>query len=148
MDGVSGVFAVVSLAIQLVDSVQEARSFLKDIQNAPNELVRLGETLDQLNSVLNYVRNLLEQQFITSRLPGTPTFILHGLQDCERKLEPLKRLVDDAKVSSNQRRRAHRAWASTKLASKKDDLQRLERQLMNAKSDLHFAVTGNLWQLQ
>lgn len=148
MDGVSGVFAVVSLAIQLVDSVQEVRSFLKDIRNAPNELVRLDETLDQLHSNLKYVRNLLEQQFITSRLPGTPTFILHGLQECEKRLEPIKRLVDDAKVSSNQQRRVYRAWALTKLAFKKEDLQQLERQLCDAKSDLHLAVTGNLWQLQ
>ena len=148
MDGVSGAFAVVSLAIQLVDSVQEARSFIKDVQNAPNELVRLAETLDQLNSVLNYVRNLLEQQLLALRLPGTPTFILDALQDCARKIEPLKRVVEEARVSAKQQRRAQRAWASTKLASKKEDLQQLERQLRDAKSDLQLAITGNLWQLQ
>ena len=148
MDGVSSMVAVVSLAIQLVDSVHKARAFVKDIQNASNDLVRLGETLDQLYSVLTYVRNLLEQQFLTSRLPGTPALILDALQDCERKMEPLKRFIDQSKESTNQRHRVHRALASSKLASKKEDLQQLERQLRDAKSDLQFAITGNIWQLQ
>ena len=148
MDGVSGAFAVVSLAIQLVDSVQEARTFLKDVRNAPNELVRLDETLDQLSSVLQYVRTLLEEQILALRLPGTPTFILGALENCARKMGPLKSLVDEARVSTGQRRSLQRAWGSTRFAAKKKDLRQLERQLSDAKSDLQLAITGNLWQLQ
>lgn len=148
MDGVSGAFAVVSLAIQLVDSVQEARTFLKDVRNAPNELVRLDETLDQLSSVLRYVRTLLEEQLLSLRLPGTPTFILDALENCARKMGPLKSLVDEARVSTGQRRSVQRAWGSAKVALKKEDLRQLERQLGDAKSDLQLAITGNLWHLQ
>ena len=148
MDGVSGAFAVVSLALQLLDSVQEARTFLKDIQNAPKELIRLGETLAQLDSVLGYVSNLLEQQLLTLRLPGTPTFIIGALRDCARRMEPLRTIIHEARVPVSQARRMKRAWASTKLASKKEDLQQLERQMRDAISDLQLAITGNLWQLQ
>ena len=148
MDGVSSVAAVVSLAIQLVDSIQEAKKFLRDVQNAPAELVRLVKTVDQLESVLRYVKTLLEQQFLAQRLPGTPTFILDALQNCAKTLKPLQRVVDEARTSTNQRRRTQRAWASTKFAFKKEEIQELERQLGDAKSDLHLAITGNLWQLQ
>ena len=148
MDGVSSVAAVVSLAIQLVDSIQEAKTFLRDIQNAPAELVRLVKTVDQLDSILRYVKTLLEQQFLALRQPGTPTFILDALQNCAKTMKPLQRVVDEARISTNRRRRTQRAWASTKLAFKKEEIQELERQLGDAKSDLHLAITGNLWQLQ
>jgi len=51
MDGLSTAasgIAVVSLAIQLVDSVREIRRFLRDLSEAPKELKRLVDLLEQL----------------------------------------------------------------------------------------------------
>lgn len=61
MDGVSSAFAVVSLAIQLVETGEKISNFLKSVRDAPNEVIRLGQTLDQLNSTLKQVSYLLEQ---------------------------------------------------------------------------------------
>lgn len=148
MDGVSGAFAVVSLAIQLFETVQETRKFLNDIQNAPNEIIRQIETLDQLSSVLGYVKQLLEQQLIVLRLPGSPIFILNALQNCERKLKPLEEIITGAKKAGSHEHRARRQWSSLRFVSKKDQLQEIHSQLRDAKSDLQFAISANSWQLQ
>ena len=49
MDGFSGVLAVVSCSLQLVDTIQKVNKFLKEVQNAPEELARLMDALHELN---------------------------------------------------------------------------------------------------
>ena len=148
MDGVSSAFAVVSLALQLVETVHEISKFLKEIENAPTELTRLVETLDQLNSVLGYVKDLLEQQFLVLRLPGSPAFILQALKNCQGRVKTLETLVNKASMSFGHHRRVPRTWASVRFISKKEDFHELQSQLRDAKSDLQFAISSNSWQLQ
>lgn len=147
MDGVSGAFAVVSLAIQLFETVQETAKFVKEINNAPSDLVQLGETLEQLASVLGHVKQLLEQQLLVLRLPGSPFFIFDALRNCERRVKPLDEIVNRAKGACNDYR-AKRMWDSLRFILKKEQLQELQSQLRDAKFDLQFAVSTNSWQLQ
>ncbi len=147
MDGASGAFAVVSLAIQLFEIVQKTNKFIKDLRNVPGELTRLCENLDQLGSLLENVRQLLEQQFLVSRLPGTPIFILSALQQCARALEPLKKIVDEAKDASSGHR-STKTGKSLRHVMKKEHIQELMSQLRDAKFDLQSAVLNNSWQLQ
>ena len=51
MDGVSSSFAVVSLAIQLVQTTQKISKFLHGIRDAPKEIIKLTELLDQLHGI-------------------------------------------------------------------------------------------------
>ena len=65
MDGVSVVascFAIASLPIQLLDTVCHINDFLRTIRNAPDELTRLVEVLDQFRDILEIVRGLLQHQ--------------------------------------------------------------------------------------
>lgn len=62
MDGVASAFAVVSLAIQLVETGEKISKFLSSVRDAPNEVTKLNQALDQLNSTLKQVSYLLEQQ--------------------------------------------------------------------------------------
>lgn len=120
---------------------------MKDIRDVSSELTRLCETLDQLGSVLGYVKQLLEQQMLVLRLPGSPLFIVEALRNCERGLKPLIEVVNKAKEASNDYR-AKRMWRSLRFVMKKEQLQDLQSQLRDAKSDLQFAVSANSWQLQ
>lgn len=147
MDGVSSAFAVVSLAIQLCETVQKTAKFVREIKNTPTEFIRLGETLEQLGSVLDYVKQLLEQQLLIHQLPGSSIIILHTLQECERRMEPLKEMVYRVREAGKDDR-AKRIWKSISFVLKKEHLQELDRQLQNAKIDLQFAVSANSWQLQ
>ena len=87
MDGLSGAasaIAIVSLAVQPVDTVQEISKFLKNVQDTPKEILRLLETLDQLQGTLNNVRQLIDHQFLILRLPGSPVFIIKAMDNCEK----------------------------------------------------------------
>ena len=148
MDGVSGAFAVVSLAIQLFETVQETSRFVKEIKNAPSEVVKLAESLQQLGSTLRYVRQLLEQQVLVLRLPGSPAFILDALRNCEAKIKPLDEITRQMKEAPDGDNRAKRLWTSFRLVIKKEQIQELAIQLREAKSDLQFSISANLWQLQ
>ena len=148
MDGVASAFAVVSLAIQLVNTVQELRDFLRSVQNAPSELIKLVETLEQLHGTLNQVRHLLEQQYSILRLPGSTVFMESALRDCNKKISMLENVVNEAKVSLAHQNRVKRTWAAMKLVSKKEDIQEMQSQLLHAETGLQTAMLSNSWQLQ
>lgn len=148
MDGVSSAFAVVSLAIQLVETGEKINKFLTSIQDAPSEIIKLGQTLDQLNSVLKQVSYLLEQQYLVLRLPGSPVFITNALENCEKRIKTLEDVIQKAKKSMDHRGRVQRSWATMRFVSKKEDIQEMQSQLRDAQAGLQTAMLSNSWQLQ
>lgn len=65
MDGLSAAasgIAVVSLAIQVADSVQKLHGFLKSIRDAPDEVYRLSSMLIQLKGIVDEVKAIAEKQ--------------------------------------------------------------------------------------
>ncbi len=148
MDGVSGIFAVISLAIQVLDTVHKTSGFVKDIQDAPRELIELSETLEQLELVLQEVNLLLQQRYMVLRLPGSPIVLLRALEACGRRVMPLQDIIQKAREIMGQGSRAQRTWASFKLVTKKERLRELQKCLRDAKFDMSTAMTVNLSQLQ
>ncbi len=142
------VMAVISLAVQLAGTVTSVNDYLRAIRDAPSELVALIETLDQMQSNLNQVHHLVEQQFSDGRLPGSPVFILKALQTCKKRVETLGGLTDEIKGSLDNRRLIKRTWASLNVRTRKTRVQELQSQLNDAMSALQFAVSSNVWQLQ
>ncbi len=140
--------AVISLAVQLVGTVTSVNEYLRAIRDAPNELVALIETLDHMQSNLNQVHHLIEQQFSDGRLAGSPVFILKALQLCKKKVETLGGMTDEIKGSLGNRRLIKRTWASLNVRTRKTGVQELQTQLRDAMSGLQFAVSNNVWQLQ
>ena len=59
--------AVVSLAIQLVDSVRQLQRFLRSVSEAPKELKRLINLLEQLELILDNIGSFIENQRIQQR---------------------------------------------------------------------------------
>lgn len=148
MDGVSGIFAVISLAIQVLDTVHKTSGFVKDIQDAPSELIELSETLEQLELVLQEVNLLLQQRYMVLRLPGSPIVLLRALEACCRRVTPLQDIIQKARETMGQGNRTQRTWASFKLVTKKERLRELRTHLRDAKSDLSTAMSVNSSQLQ
>ena len=144
----SGVFAVVSLAIQLVGTIDDVSRFLRNIRGAPAELASLCESLDQMRMTLDQAHCLLEQQFLVLRLPGSPEPIAYALGNCKKRIKGLEDFVKDLKKSSDRRHRASRVWASFRMVSKKEDIQHLQNQLRDATTNLQCAMMSNSWQLQ
>lgn len=148
MDGVASAFAVVSLAVQLVETGENISSFFASVQDAPSEVVRLAQTLEQLNSTLKQVSYLLDQQYLARRLPGSPVFITNALENCEKRMKTLENVIQKAKTAMDHRNRVHRSWAAMKFVSKNEDIREMQSQLRDAEAGLQTAMLSNSWQLQ
>ena len=148
MDGLSSAASAIAVAIQLVDSVQKVSKFLKNVQGAPKEVLKLIETLDQLQSTLDNVRQLIETQFLVLRLPGSPTFIIKAIENCEEQIKVLEAFVNTARKSFERQSRLRKSWASMKVVSKKQDIEDIHCRLRDAKMDLQFALSSKSWHLR
>ncbi|PMD26282.1 hypothetical protein NA56DRAFT_341580 [Hyaloscypha hepaticicola] len=149
MDGLSAAasgIAVVSLAIQLVDSVREIRHFLRNVSEAPKELRRLIDLLEQLELILENIGALVErrQQHAVEPAIDMSASILRAMRTCESKLKLLEDIVAAAKKTSSSNGKVKRTFGSFKLACKKKDIQEFESQLHDAISLLNLAMTTNL----
>ena len=148
MDGVSTAFAVVSLAIKLVETGEKISSFLASVQDAPSEVSKLGQSVDQLNGTLKQVSYLLEQQYLVLRLPGSPVFITNALENCEKRIKMLENTISKARTAMDYRNCVHRSWAAIKFGWKKEDVREMQSQFRDAEAGLQTAMLSNSWQLQ
>jgi hypothetical protein len=149
MDGLSAAasgIAVVSLAIQLVDSVREIRRFLRDVSEAPKELKRLMDLLEQLELILENIGALVErqQQGATQTDVDMSGSIMRAMKTCESKLKMLEDVVETAKKTTTASSKATRTFGSFRLAFKKRDIEDFEKQLHDAISLLNLTMTTNL----
>jgi hypothetical protein len=149
MDGLSVAasgMAVVSLAIQLIGSVQEIRRFLRNISGAPKELRRLFDLLEQLELISENIGALVERQKRHSA-PGdidVSGSVLRAMETCESKLKMLIDVLDVAKKTAIAPNKATRTLGSFKLACKKKDIEGVENQLRDAIGLLNLTMTTNL----
>ncbi|KAH8672816.1 hypothetical protein BGZ60DRAFT_527110 [Tricladium varicosporioides] len=147
MDGLSAAasgIAVVSLAIQLVDSVGRIRRFLRSISDAPKELERLIDLLEQLEMILQQILMMVEKQ---NAGPGnTDLFknVFRAVKSCEIKLSKFESLIEASKQISFSRKRMMKTVGSFQLACKKKDIQEFESQLNEAMTLLNLALTATL----
>ncbi len=148
MDGASAVFAVVSLGVQLAAVVRQANAFLRSVHNAPDELIRLIEVLDQLYAMLEHVRSLIDQQALTPSLPGAIISVASALQNCEKRIKKLESLVNRLKGSVDSQRRVKRVYAAFKSVLKKEEITELRSQLHEDMMTLHLSISLNSAQLQ
>lgn len=111
----------VSLTIQLVSSVREIRRFLYIASEAPKELRRLIDLLEQLELILEQVGMLVERQRGDARFgeTGMSTIVLRAINTCERNLAMLESLVESTKFTTAIANRAARTIEFFKLACKR-----------------------------
>jgi Fungal N-terminal domain of STAND proteins len=149
MDGLSAAasgIAVVSLAIQLVDSVREIRRFLRNVSEAPKELRRLIDMLEQLELVLENIGALVERQKQQAAEADVDVSgsILKAMTTCESKLKMIEDVVEVAKKNSSVTSKPARTFGSFRLACKRRDIEEFEGQLRDAISLLNLTMTVNL----
>ncbi|CAN9449549.1 unnamed protein product [Alternaria alternata] len=84
LSGAASGIAVVSLTIQLIQSVALVREFIHDVKGASKELHRLVAKLELLNALLEDARKVLEQQssLLEMHFPAPSMAIFKCLQDC------------------------------------------------------------------
>jgi len=138
-------FAVVSLAIQLVDSVREIKRFLRNVSEAPKELKRLLHLLEQLELILeNIGAQMAKQQKNSGESDdGTITSVQKAMKMCESELLNLEIFVQKAKKASEAGNKVTRTVGAFKLACKKKEVEEFEGQLQRAINLLDVTMTIN-----
>jgi hypothetical protein len=149
MDGLNTAasgMAIVSLAIQLVGSVREIRRFLRSISQAPEELKRLIDLLEQLELILEQVGMLVQRQRGNTRLgeSGVLASVLKAVNTCESKLAVLEGVVEATKQAAAASNRTARTLGSLKLTCRKKDAREIEQQLHDAVNLLSLTMVANL----
>lgn len=149
MDGLSAAasgIAVVSLAIQLIDSVRKIQRFLQSIADAPEELSRLIDLLEQLELVLEGVRTVADRQRAQhgDLHVDVSQGVMKAVQTCQKALDRLDRLIERMKHNSTTKDKMARSLTSFRLACKKKDIKDFEVQLHRGVSHLNLALTTNL----
>ena len=106
MEVAGGVIAVVSLGIQLAESVQKIRKFLRGVKEAPEELQRLIAKIDMLHGIFNRVNALIEQQRGMPSHHGLIPLFEGALQTCARSVNRLESEIARVQGSSDDGRKA------------------------------------------
>jgi hypothetical protein len=91
LSGAASGIAVISLAIQLSQSVALIREFVRDVKGASKELERLVGKLELLNALLEDAQKILEKQLSLQSMhfPAPSMAIFKCLQSCENSIKPL-----------------------------------------------------------
>ena len=149
MDGLSAVasgMAVVSLTIQIIDSINTVKSFVRNVKGAAQELKRLIDLLERLETLLSDTRNLMEQQSTlqAQHFPAPPTTIYKCLQSTEKTIQPL---VDTVEKLQKSKAHAGSSMARFKndliLGFKAKDIACLETRIEQEVSYLHAVLEMN-----
>ena len=148
MDVASGVFAVVSLSLQLAETVKKVDNFLRDVQNAPDELKRLVDTLDQFDLILVQVKTYVEQQSRINGLPGCIDVIERTLHSCESNVRKLDSYVNVFQPLFNGKGQRRKLWASIKTVVKKEEIVQMRGLILQDISSLQAAMLINISHLQ
>ena len=90
MEVAGGVIAVFSLGIQLAESVQKIRKFLRGVKEAPKELQRLIARIDLLDGIFNRVNALIEQQCDMPSHQGLIPLFKSALDTCQISVNKLE----------------------------------------------------------
>ncbi|KAF2791481.1 hypothetical protein K505DRAFT_248867 [Melanomma pulvis-pyrius CBS 109.77] len=139
--------AVVSLSLQLIESVSSINAFIRAVKGAPTELERLVESLERLRALLQDVCQLMELQALRSgeHIPSPSMTIFNSLKS-KHQLQPLQRIVD--KQDPQGRSRSGKLWTSIKLGFKTKDILGFEAHIQQEMTNLTTALMLNSTSIQ
>lgn len=152
MDGLSGVasgMAVASLAMQLLQSVDTVKSFIRNVKGASKELARLEELLTRLGCMLDDVRSIMERQTLLQQCPPPLQTIFDCLKSCESSLQLVQTMAGKYDRRQHGNTRAfQRLRDDVKFALKTKDITTFEERMQRDISNLHAALETNATSIQ
>jgi hypothetical protein len=132
MDGVSAaasITGIISITIQLADSIKKLYNFLADVADAPEEI---KETVQELRLVSKFLERIRENESNQSLDP----IAVEALENCNRKVNKLLNVLHQWESSYTSGSHRVRTWSSFKATFKKDKVDRLKLSLEEAKTTL------------
>lgn len=124
--------AIVSIAIQLIDSISKLADFLGSIQEAPENLKIILEDLNILSMILNGIQ-LQQNQY------GSNASIMIVLKSLEDKVTPFLTLVKRYEPGFLSSSRRIRKWTAIKAVFKDKKFKHFQQSLIGTKTTLILA---------
>ena len=112
MDGISsasGVFAAVSIAIQLGESIKKIVELGKAIKDAPTHIRALFQDLEVLAAVLSQIQQL-------NKHVAFDNVTEKALQNCQIKILTLQNAIHQAQLNVKSKSRLRRKWGAFSFA--------------------------------
>lgn len=138
--------AVLSLTLELTGAVKSIVGLFRTIREAPYELLKLIEALEQMRANLDQVCSLVEQ-ISDARLVGSLMYLLQPLRLCEKRICTLGAFVQNVNQTHESKKVLQRTWAGVNAVSSRARLKDLEDQCRDAMGYFHFAMSTTFFQL-
>ncbi|KAF1921101.1 hypothetical protein BDU57DRAFT_37577 [Ampelomyces quisqualis] len=146
LSGVASGIAVASLSLQLLQSINTIRTFVRGVKGAPKELQRLAALLDRLHALLETIRDMLERQtsLQAQDFPPPSPIILETLRSCKSSIEPLCLIVDEYSAGRQGKTLSlTRLKDDIRLGLKTKDIAGFEEKIRSEIEYLHTALSVN-----
>ena len=125
--------SVVSLAIQITESIQKLKDFSDNIKNAPVEIRLALDEVEILSLVLEDIDQSIQQELFLS--PLIQTAVMKSLRLCRVTGEALTSLVKEMEANMDVGKKR----GALKFAMKKEKLDHFRQMLENAKLTILLA---------
>lgn len=120
----SGGFAVVSLALQLLDTAQKLHAFWHSFENAGTDVERIKNHLVTLHAIAASIAETCQQE---PQIKCTE-LVLSSLLACKARTEKLNHLVKNI-GSDGRAGRCDKGWTSLRATLKDKTIRKFENQL-------------------
>lgn len=128
----AGAFGVVSLSVQLAESVQKVKGFYENVKNAPP---RLANLIEEIEGVSDCVKEL-EHEYQSTGLVASAS-----LQRCIKSSREAVDYFETFAVGLQNRTKKSRITGGLRFALSQDDIERMLGKLERSKSLLTMAYT-------
>jgi hypothetical protein len=151
MDPISGtanVIAIVSLVIQVCDSIKKLNDFRRSVKNAPQDITRLGDELLVLQNILQATSQKLQLETgLKNPKIGRSHRLYAPLKICENVESDLAALLRSFEARRFKAGNTN-IWASLVTSWKKERIKEVENQLLLALVMLQASIDCSSWQFQ
>ncbi|TGO13635.1 hypothetical protein BTUL_0066g00240 [Botrytis tulipae] len=141
MDGLSSasaVFAVVSVAVQLAETIHKLVDFWKAVEDAPDNIASIFRELGLLSKILTQSHEL-------AQLHSFSDIFDEALGDCCSKILKLHSKVEDTRRNLNSSKLRKRKWAAWKIVLQKAEIDSLQKSISEARGNIiHIQVNSLL----
>ncbi|KZF20330.1 hypothetical protein L228DRAFT_250007 [Xylona heveae TC161] len=140
MDAGFGAIGVVSLALQLIESIDKIQKFIKSLKKAPEHIRSISGSLEDISDVLDAIR---EDQLVYE---GNKS-IKKALLRCEKCINDIRTIIETLEPGFSSTHRISRVWTAIQTSRADEDIQKIERRLEAAKTTLGLAQNSSLKSL-
>jgi hypothetical protein len=121
---ISGSFAVVSLALQLLEAAQQLHTFWQSLEDSGSDVERIINHLSTLQTVATTIAETCQQE---TEIQDAES-VISCLLACKARIEKLTHLMRNIGADS-RRGRWDKGWASLRATIKDKTIRKIETQL-------------------